>query len=109
MQVLQKINRPEVGLFFAQNSKVKEFESPLPSIFNSTFQKYFSWKFYSDLIQISKIIARHFEFPQGTDFSLKIPFQKISEFHPDFDTISQFVHILFGTISDDADGAVASC
>ena len=88
---------------------MKEFESSLPSIFNPTFQFYFSWKFYSDLIQISKIIARHFERPRGTDFSLKIPFQKISEFHPDFVTISQFIHILFGTIPDDADGAVASC
>ena len=112
MQVLQKINRPEVGLFFAQNSKVKEFESPLPSIFNSTFQFYFPWKFHSDFIRILDFIfsrVKHFESPLGTDFSLKIPFQKISEFHPDFVTISQFVHILFGTRTDNPDGAVASC
>ena len=80
------------------------FESPLPLIFNSTFQFYFPWKFYLDFIRILDFIfsrVKHFESPLGTDFSLKIPFQKISKFHPDFVTISQFVHILFGTISDD--------
>ena len=91
---------------------MKEFESPLPLIFSSTFQKYFSWKFLSDFIRILDFIfsrVKHFESPLGTDFSLKIPFQKISEFHPDFDTISQFVHILFETQTGNPDGAVASC
>ena len=109
--MLQKINRPEVGLFFAQNIGfhflvARHFESPLPLIFSSTFQKYFSWKFYSDLIQISDFRVKDFESPGGTFFSQN--FQKLfsPEFHPDFVTISQFVHILFGTISDDQGEAV---
>ena len=114
-QAYFKINRPQIGLFFLRKSigfhflVTSHFDSPLPSIFNSTFQKYFSWKFLSDFIRILDFIfsrVKHFESPLGTDFSLKIPFQKILEFQPDFVTISQFVHILFGTISDDQGAAV---
>ena len=84
-----------------QNSIARLLESPIPLIFSSTFQKYFSWKFLLDLIQISDFKVKYFESPVGTFFRQN--FQKLffPEFHPDFVTISQFVHILFGTISDD--------
>ena len=60
--------------FFAQNSIAHHFESPLPLIFNSTFQFYFPWKFYSDLIQIFDFTffrVKQFESPRGADFQLE--------------------------------------
>ena len=68
---------------------------PPPIIFNSTFQKYFSWKFYSDLIQISDFKVKEFESPRGTDFSWKSRKIFLAKFHSDFVTISKFVHNLF--------------
>ena len=74
VQVLQKINRPEVGLFFC--AKFQSERIWIPPTLN--FQLNFSILFFLEILfrfdSNFKNIARHFESPRGTDFSLKIPF-----------------------------------
>ena len=85
--MLLKINRPQIGLFFAQNSIARHFESPLPIIFNWKFHFGKVKNFNQILLEFSPRAgfgAFRFESPRVANFSPEIPFQKTLKFYTDF-------------------------
>ena len=88
LNMILKINRPQIGLFFCSKFYCTSFWYPLYVFYNPIFDFSFVWKFCSDLMQICdfrKNIVSLFESPLGIIFHLEF---SLRQFHYSTETLT---------------------